>query len=73
MASHLLETVPAESQEFAALLSPEQLERVMKSFQHAYESEILPGIANAFPSIAPADYVQMNFTEHLNKKYTRMP
>eukprot|EP00973_Karenia_brevis_P077146 10713882-Karenia_brevis.AAC.1 len=31
MESHLLETLPAESEEFAALLSSEQLERVMQS------------------------------------------
>eukprot|EP00973_Karenia_brevis_P083826 11631390-Karenia_brevis.AAC.1 len=73
MASHLLETLPAESQEFTALLTSEQLERVMQSVQHAHESEFLPGIADALPSAAPAEYGQMHFTEHLNKMYTRMP
>eukprot|EP00973_Karenia_brevis_P009968 1346904-Karenia_brevis.AAC.1 len=68
--AHLLETVPAESQEFAALLSPEQLERVMMSVQHAYESQLLPGIADALPHTAPADYVEEHFTEHLNKMRT---
>eukprot|EP00973_Karenia_brevis_P066879 9297479-Karenia_brevis.AAC.1 len=45
----------------------------MQSVQHAYGSELLPGIAHALPSTAPAEYVQMDFTEYLNKMYTGMP
>eukprot|EP00973_Karenia_brevis_P012200 1656034-Karenia_brevis.AAC.1 len=45
----------------------------MLSVQHAYESQLLPGIADGLPSTAPADYVDEHFTEHLNKMYTRTP
>eukprot|EP00973_Karenia_brevis_P037393 5156007-Karenia_brevis.AAC.1 len=45
----------------------------MQSVQHAYDSQLLPGIADAVPITAPANYVKMHFTEHLNKMYTRMP
>eukprot|EP00973_Karenia_brevis_P029290 4039470-Karenia_brevis.AAC.1 len=45
----------------------------MQSVQHAYESELLTGIADALPSTAPAESVQTHFTEHLNKMYTRTP
>ena len=73
MQSHLLETLSAESQEIAALLSVEQVERVMQSVQDAYKSELQPGMANALPNSAPSDYVQANFPEHMMKMYTQTP
>ena len=63
----------AESQEMAALLSVEQVERVMQSVQDAYKSGLQPGMANAFPNSAPLDYVQAHFPEHMMKMYTQMP
>ena len=58
MERQLLETLSAESQEMAALLSVEQVERVMQSVQDAYKSGLQPGMANALPNSAPPDYVQ---------------
>ena len=67
MQSHLLETLSAESQEIAALLSVEQVERVMQSVQDAYKSELQPGTTNALPNSAPSGYVEAHFSEHIMK------
>ena len=73
MQCQLLETLSAESQEMAALLSVEQVERVMQSVQDAYKSGLQPGMANALPNSAPPDYVQAHFQEHMMKMYTQTP
>ena len=73
MQCQLLETLSAESQEMAALLSVEQVERVTASVQDAYKSGLQPGMANALPSSARPDYVQAHVSEHLMKKYTQTP
>ena len=73
MQCELLETLSAESQEMAALLSVDQVERVMQSVQNACKSGLQPGMVNAFPNSAPLDYVQAHFPEHMTKMYTQMP
>ena len=73
MESQLLEFLSAESAEMAALLSVDQVERVMQSVQDAYKSGLQPGMANALPNSAPPDYVQAHFSEHMMKMYTQTP
>ena len=73
MERQLLEILSAESQEIAALLSVEQVERVMASVQDAYKSWLQPGMANALPNSAPPDYVQAHFSQHLMNMYTQTP
>ena len=70
MEPELLEKLPAENRALAALLSVEQVERVLANVQHAYKSELQPGMANAFPNSAPPEYVEAHFCEHLMKMYT---
>ena len=70
MDSALLEGFPAEMKDFVALLSSEQVGRVMQRVQDVYKGELLPGLAGALPSSAPTDYVQANFAEHLSNLYT---
>ena len=55
MEPELLEKLPAENQAMAALLSVEQVERVLANVQHAYKSGLQPGMAHAFPNSAPPD------------------
>ena len=73
MDSALLGSLPAEMKDFALLLSSEQVGRVMQRVQDAYEGELLLGLVDALPSLAPTDYVQAYFAEHMKNLYTQTP